>query len=165
MNPPLRLILHNIRSLHNVGQILRTADGSAVEQVIMTGYSPYPRQPDDTRAGYIICRIMQGLAKTALGAELTVPIYHFDDLAEAIDHQHKHNYEVVALEQAETATNLLEARLTSPTALILGNEVDGISPEELKLVDQIWQIPMRGQKESLNVASAAAVACYHLIKS
>lgn len=164
MTRPLRLILHNIRSLHNIGQILRTADGSGVEAVILTGFTPYPRQSDDARPGYIVDRVMAGLAKTALGAELTMPTQYFETLAEGIECQHKNNYEVVALEQAETATNLLDTRLEAPTALILGNEVTGLTAAELALAAHIWQIPMRGHKESLNVGSAAAVACYQLLR-
>lgn len=164
MTRPLRLILHNIRSLHNVGQILRTADGSGVEAVIMTGFTPYPRQSSDDRPGYIVDRVMAGLAKTALGAEQTVQCHYFDTLAEAVNRQHKNNYAIAALEQAENATNLLDTRLEAPTALILGNEVDGLTKPEIALADHIWEIPMRGHKESLNVASAAAVACYQLLR-
>jgi 23S rRNA (guanosine2251-2'-O)-methyltransferase len=159
---PLALVLPDIRSAQNVGAMLRTADAAGVALVVTCGYTPHIRVPGDPRPGHVVAAAERALAKTALGAETTVPQRHLDTLVEAVGYLHKHNYNVVALEQAETAADLFTADLAGPTALVVGNEVTGLTAPDLALCDQVVELPMLGHKESLNVAVAAGVALYQL---
>lgn len=152
--PALNLILHNIRSAHNVGAIFRTADGAGVSKIWLTGYTPAPLDQFKRPNGEI--------AKTALGAEKTVAWDKREDVSELINELKKEDVQIWALEQNEKSVNYREAKLTGQTALTVGNEVEGIEGEVLSKCDQILEIPMRGQKESLNVAVATGVALYHL---
>ncbi len=160
---PLFLIAHNVRSAHNVGSMLRTADAFKVSRVLCTGYTPYPRLENDTRLGYEIEKLTGHITKTALGAEKTVPCAHYDSLDKAIKHL-RGNYKlhIYALEQSAKSTRLSQARFHFPAVLIVGNEVDGLSAGELTLADSILEIPMLGSKESLNVSVAAGIALHEM---
>ncbi len=162
MLTPLVLVLPNIRSAWNVGAILRTADAADVKLVITCGYTPHPGQADDPRPAHVVSAHEKMIAKTALGAERTVPLQHFDQLADAIGFLRRQHYMIAALEQAESSVNLFDFTLTGPLALIVGNEVSGLNQAELTTCDHILELPMLGRKESLNVAVGASIALYQL---
>lgn len=159
----LVLILDNLRSAHNVGAILRTADATGVKRVIMIGITPYPRVLADQRDPVIIKRNTRAIAKTALGAELTLTTEHVDDIHDAIAICRAEKRTLYGLEQAPGAANLLTTELAQPAALIVGSEVDGISQSVLAVCDLVLQIPQCGEKESLNAAVAASIAMYRFV--
>lgn len=161
MNAPLVIILQNVRSAHNVGSIFRTADAVGAA-VWTTGITPHPPTRHDSRPAHVADRALHLIAKTALGAESMVPHQHFAELAAAVAAARSSHYTISALEQAEDAIGLFEHKTTSPTALIVGPEVGGLTAPELALCDIILEIPMLGAKESLNVAVAAGIVLYAL---
>jgi rRNA methylases len=155
------LIVHSLRSAHNVGSLLRTADGLDVEQVYLTGYTPYPSSSDDKRLPHLAAKIDKQIAKTALGAEKFVDWRHEDNIEPLITKLKKNDFMVVALEQTSGSVKLPDYKPPEKIAIIVGREVEGIEPDVLALCDQTIEIPMLGQKESYNVAVAAAMALYH----
>ncbi len=156
------LIAHNLRSAHNVGSLLRTAEGLSVETVYLSGYTPYPKLKNDERLPYLVTRIDKQIAKTALGAEKSVGWSHEQDIEALIVRLKDEDFVIAALEQTPGSIKLPDYAPPQKIAVIVGREVEGIEPEVLKLSDQVIEIPMLGQKESLNVAQAAAMALYHL---
>lgn len=162
MKRQLVLIAHNVRSCHNVGSLLRTADGLGVNKVYLTGYTPYPTQKGDKRLPHLSAKIQKQIDKTALGADKTVEWEHQSDIFALIKDLKRQEYTLTALEQADNSIALNQYKPESKTALIVGREVEGIEPEVLEIVDKILEIPMFGQKESFNVAQAAAMALYKL---
>jgi len=153
MSPLHYVILHNVRSAHNVGAIFRTADAAGVNKIFLTGYTPAPID----RFG----RGRKDIAKTALGAENTVPWESVAGIHDIIARLRRDGVCVVAVEQDSRAIPCGEWRAPERTALIFGNEVDGLPEDVLADADEIIYLPMRGKKESLNVAVAAGVALYH----
>lgn len=145
------VICDNIRSLENVGSIFRTSDALGVDKIYLCGITGQP--PQDK------------IAKTALGAEKTVPFEYQKQIGRLIDKLKKEGVQIVALEQDKNAIIYTELRPEFPLALIMGNEVDGISKKILKKTDKIIVLPMRGKKESLNVSVAFGVAGYEIIKN
>ena len=141
------LILHNIRSVYNVGAIFRTADAARVSKIFLTGYTPDPAQ------------------KTALGAEKYMPWQKMSDIGGLTEELNGKKVQIVALEHSEESIDDRKFRPRFPIALILGNEVRGISPALLKKCDKIIEIPMRGRKESLNVAVSAGVALFRILEN
>ena len=156
------LIAHNLRSAHNVGSLLRTAEGLGISKVYLTGYTPYPALSVDSRLPYLRQKQTKQIHKTALGAEILLSIDHKDDVISLLNSLKKAGYQVCALEQAPTSTALHSFKPQPKLALLVGREVEGIEPEILAEVDNILEIPMRGQKESFNVTEAAAMALYYL---
>lgn len=156
------LIAHDIRSAHNVGSLLRTAEGLGVKHVYLTGYTPYPQATKDTRLPHLAQKLHKSIQKTALGAEVTQPWSHEANLQEVLEALQKDGFTCVALEQSPKAQQLPDWSAPSKVALLLGREVEGIEPEILAQMDQIVEIPMFGQKESFNVVQAGAMALYHL---
>ena len=155
------LIAHDIRSTHNVGSLLRTAEGLGAARVWLTGYTPYPAAPDDDRLPHLAQKIDAQIRKTALGAEATQPWNHADDIDEVLDKLTTEGYVLAALEQTNQAVHLPYFKPPDKLAILLGREVDGISPELLKRCSVHLEIPMFGQKESFNVVQAAAICLYH----
>ena len=149
----IAILLHDIRSIHNVGSIFRTADGLGVAKIYLSGYSPLPVD----RFG----RKRSDLAKVALGAEDTVPWEQVESPTRLIERLKKENYKIVALEQSENSVDYTkvgdDTTGNKKTLVIFGNEVGGVSKEILDLADVIAEIPMRGEKESLNVSVAAGI--------
>jgi len=142
------LILHNIRSAYNVGSIFRTADAAGVAKVFVCGYSP---PPNDKK-----------VAKTALGAEKTVPWEHYRQTWRLLEKLKKEGVQIIALEQTKKSVDYRQFEPKFPLALVVGNEVKGLSQKILARADKIIAIPMYGKKESLNVAVAAGIAIYKL---
>lgn len=151
---PLYVILHNIRSAYNVGAILRTADGAGVTKVYLCGYTPAPVD----RFG----RKRTDIAKAALGAEESVVWEHASDTGIIIEQLQKEGVRVVAVEQDLRAVSYTSLTLDQPTALVLGEEVHGLTGDIIDQCDAVVEIPMRGTKESLNVSVAAGVVLYQL---
>lgn len=158
----IRLIIHDIRSCHNVGSLLRTADGFGIDTVYLTGYTPYPATTNDTRLPHIAQKLTRQIAKTALGAEHTVSWQQSDSIEEVVRTLRAEGYQIVALEQDASAISLPTYTPPERVALLLGREVEGVAAELLRQTDTIVEIPMFGDKESFNVAQAAAIALYHL---
>jgi 23S rRNA (guanosine2251-2'-O)-methyltransferase len=155
------IIAHNIRSCHNIGSLFRTAEGLGIRRIWLTGYSPYPKTPNDNRLPYICSKLTRQINKTALGAHEMLDWQQSDDINKAITALKKSGYKVIALEQSTTALNLPDYQPPNKVAILLGNEVHGIEKSLLNKCDQIVQIPMSGQKESFNVVEAATMAMYH----
>lgn len=148
------VILHNIRSTHNVGSIFRTADAAGVSKLYLTGYTPTPVD----RFG----RLRADIAKTALGAETTVPWEYAKNLPRVVGRLKKEGVKIVAIEQSETAKDYRHARFSGPVVFIFGNEVRGLSKSALRQCDCVLEIPMRGVKESLNVSVAAGIMLFNI---
>lgn len=157
------LLAHDIRSCHNVGSLLRTADGFGVEHVYLTGYTPYPPLPSgDPRLPHLAAKIGRQINKTALGAESSISWTQQDDILPLLAKLKTAGYVLAALEQDEGSISLPEYHAPTKVALLLGREVEGIEQELLKQVDVTLEIPMFGTKESFNVVQAAAAALYQL---
>ncbi len=158
----LIVILYNIRSTYNVGAIFRTCDGLGINEVIITGYTPFfdkglPHEQEKLR---------KQIHKTALGAEELIKWRRIDDIVEAINYCRAQNCQIVALEQGKGSLNLAGPRdYLEDTALILGEEVHGIPPEVLAHCDKLLEIRMCGKKESFNVSVAGGIALWELRKS
>jgi tRNA G18 (ribose-2'-O)-methylase SpoU len=160
MDRKIVLIAHNLRSCNNVGSLLRTADGLAIDCVYLTGYTPYPKMKNDTRLPHIRDRVDHKIHKTSLGAESTVKWHYSADIMEVIIKLRLEGHKIIALEQSDNSISLENYDSLPKLALIVGREVEGIEKEILENVDDIISIPMLGSKESFNVVQAAAMACY-----
>lgn len=157
----LVLIAHNIRSAHNVGALLRTCEGLGVEKLYLTGYTPYPVAPDDSRLPHIARKLDKQISKISLGAEKTMRWEYSEDIIEVLGNLKKDGFSIAGLEQHKESTPLSSFRSPEKLAILLGSEVTGIKHELLKMTDLILEIPMAGRKESFNVVEAAAMAMYH----
>ncbi len=155
------LVIHNLRSCYNVGALLRTADGTGVAKVYLTGYTPYPLTAKDNRLPYIAQKINHRIHKTALGAEQSMPWNYEADVFAIIDRLRMSGFTIAALEQHAAAIVLPEFRVPQKVAVIVGREVEGVEMDILSACDICLEIPMHGQKESFNVAAATAMALYH----
>ncbi len=156
------LVLHNIRSAHNVGSMFRTADGAGVSRIILSGYTPGPQDPRGKER--------QPFVKVSLGAEKIVPYSRAKVLSAALKKLKKEGCTIVALEQNKSSKSLFDyspAKDESASrrmAVVMGNEVRGINTQSLRHADHILHIPMQGKKESLNVGVAAGIALFTLLK-
>ncbi len=162
MNRQLVLIAHNLRSSHNVGSLLRTADGLGLERLFLTGYTPYPHKAGDKRLPHLAQKQHRQIHKAALGAEDTQKWQQIDSIGCLLLALKIMDYRIVALEQDADAVTFADIKPPVRVALIVGREVEGIEPVILDMADSILEIPMLGSKESFNVAQAAAMALYHL---
>lgn len=156
------MIAHNLRSCHNVGSLLRTAEGLGISHVYLTGYTPYPRKSNDDRLPHLAVKIHKQIQKTALGAEGTVDWSFEPDVAKLVADLKSQGMTVAALEQTSISQPLPNYQPPESIALLVGREVEGVEPEVLDLCDLHLEIPMFGQKESFNVTQAAAMALFHL---
>ncbi|RTK93735.1 TrmH family RNA methyltransferase [Candidatus Saccharibacteria bacterium] len=156
------VVAHNMRSTHNVGSLLRTAEGLAVEQVYLTGYTPYPVVAHDERLPHLTAKLDKQISKTALGAEQYVDWHQEADIHTVITHLRGEGYQIIGLEQTPTSMPLQTMQAPDKVALLLGREVEGLEQEVIDLCDVCVEIPMLGQKESYNVVQAAAMALYQL---
>jgi len=158
--PKIIVIAHNIRSAHNIGAIFRTAEGFGVSRIIISGYSPYPRTSNDTRLPHIAEKLTSQIHKTALGAENIVPfVYNNYPDFETL---HQEGYTIVGLEQDKRSVLLPEYTPPAKIALLLGEEVEGLTPDLRAICDDLIEIPMKGKKESFNVSVATGIALYGL---
>lgn len=152
------VIVHNLRSAHNVGSVFRTADGAGAEKLYLTGITPCPAR---SGAAYH-SRAEKALAKTALGAERTIPWEKKARLGPLLDRLESQGYALVALEQSPRSIDYRDFRPSPKTALILGNEVRGLDRSIVRRCTAVLEIPMRGTKNSLNVSVAFGIASYHI---
>ena len=149
------VVLDNIRSLYNTGSILRTADASGVERVVLCGITPRPDQGHRQR---------RAIAKTALGAEHSVAWEYQPDAAETLRRLATEGYQIAIVETSPDAVNLFEWTPRWPVCLVFGHEREGVSPDLTPQVHTVVRIPMLGDKRSLNVATAAGVVLYELLR-
>src|SRR5437868_2956751 len=120
--PSVVLIVHNVRSCYNVGALLRTAEGLGVEAVYLTGYTPYPSSPDDSRLPHLARKIDAQIHKTALGAERMIDWRHEEDIYKVITGVKAVDFKLAALEQAEGSITLSDFQPPDRLALIVGRE-------------------------------------------
>jgi 23S rRNA (guanosine2251-2'-O)-methyltransferase len=152
------VIAHNIRSTHNIGSIFRTCEGFGVSKIIISGYSPYPKLANDTRLPHIESKLTAQIHKTALGAETMVPFEYHEQ--PNLDYLKNQGFRIVGLEQDERSILLKNYQKPEKIALLIGEEVNGITDELLEQCDDLIEIPMVGKKESFNVSVATGIALY-----
>ena len=149
------LILHNIRSVHNVGAIFRTADAAGIDKIFLTGYTPTPVD----RFG----RARIDLQKTALGAEKSVLWKYEKKLPTLLKKLKSEDYKIVAIEQSKKSIDYKKIKGKGKIAILVGNEVTGLSPRILKQCNIVTEIKMLGKKESLNVSVATGIALFRIL--
>ncbi len=149
------IILHNIRSVHNVGAIFRTAEAAGVSKIFLTGYTPAPID----RFG----RWRKDIAKSALGAEKMLLWESRQNTASLLKNLKKEKFKIIAVEQSPKSVDYKKIRIKNKTAIIFGNEVTGLSPAVLRKCDVVAEIPMKGRKESLNVSVAAGIFLFRAL--
>lgn len=149
---PLVVVLDNVRSMYNVGSIFRTCDGFSVERLLLCGITARPPHKE--------------IAKTALGATESVDWQYYPDVVEAVKAVKAQGYLVYAVEQVDTSIKLNDFQLPSgeKVAIVLGNEVFGVSDEVLPLCDGALEIPQSGTKHSFNVSIAGGIVIWELWK-
>lgn len=147
---PLVMVLDNVRSLHNVGSVLRTADAFRIEAVYMCGITATPPSAE--------------IHKTALGAEDSVEWHYFADTLEVVHHLQKQGYVVLAVEQVEGSLKLDAFRFDPSRryALVMGNEVKGVRQDVVDQADQALEIPQYGTKHSMNVSVTAGIVMWEV---
>ena len=162
MTKKVAVLAHNIRSTHNIGSIFRTCEGFGMEELILSGYTPYPYSSKDNRLPHIARKIDNQINKTALGAQKMISWHKSEDPINEVKKYISRDYKVVALEQASGSIAINEFKNDSDILLILGEEVNGVSQELLDICDLIIEIPMKGSKESFNISVATGICLYHL---
>ena len=155
------VIAHNLRSSHNVGSLFRTCEGLDINELILSGYTPYPRSHNDNRLPHIISKLDAQIAKTALDAQHSINWRHIEDLEVKIKHLRSSGYLIYGLEQNKSSVDILATKPSEKMVIILGNELDGLDKATLSLCDHLIEIPMLGSKESFNVVQAAAMALFY----
>jgi 23S rRNA (guanosine2251-2'-O)-methyltransferase len=151
------VILDNIRSTFNVGSVFRTADALGVQEIVLGGTTPAPRD----RFG----RARADIAKVALGAEKSVPWRYAKSALSEVRKYKQDGYKIIVIEQAENSTDYKKVKLSKneKVVFIMGAEVDGVALEILESADIIAEIPMCGEKESLNISVAFGVALFRIL--
>jgi 23S rRNA (guanosine2251-2'-O)-methyltransferase len=150
LNLPAAVLLDNVRSMYNVGAFFRAADGVGLEKLCLGGITAHPPK--------------NAISKTALGAEETVSWEHDWDAVKMVERLRMDGFEIIAIETGLHAVDLFEWNPSFPVCVVFGNEVEGLRPELLELADTHVRIPMLGQKNSLNVATAGGVVLYELLR-
>jgi tRNA G18 (ribose-2'-O)-methylase SpoU len=147
---PIYVVLENIRSMYNVGAAFRTSDAARIQELFLCGYTAKPPRKE--------------IDKTALGAADTVPWRHFPNTMDAIRWLKDSGIQVAVLEHTDKSLNLMTSELEFPLALVVGNEVDGVTDEVVHAADLALEIPMHGMKQSLNAAVAYGVAVFQIVQ-
>lgn len=149
---PVIAVLDNIRSMHNVGSVFRSADAFLIEAIFLCGYTPQPPHRD--------------INKTALGATETVDWISFANTVEAVQELKNKGYKIYAIEQTEGSISLEKFSVNSneKIAVVFGNEVEGVNDEVLHLADGSIEIPQSGMKHSLNVSVAAGIVLWEIYR-
>jgi 23S rRNA (guanosine2251-2'-O)-methyltransferase len=166
MKSRLTLVIPNIRSAHNVGSLFRTADGAGFSKIYLCGYTPTPLD----RFGRV-GKAQKEIAKTSLGAEKTIAHEYLPTLKETIKKLKKEGFVIIGLEQDEKAIKIGLSKaensrfeklikISTGIALVVGEEVNGMTAADKKLMDHLIELPMYGEKESLNVSVAGGIAMY-----
>ena len=147
----LVVVMDNIRSMHNVGSVFRTADAFLISGICLCGFTPQPPHRD--------------IHKTALGATDSVDWLYYENTVDAVLALKARGYKVLAIEQTEGSIMLDEyVDKQMPTAFVFGNEVDGVSDEVIQVCDGVIEIPQWGMKHSLNISVAAAVVLWEFVR-
>ncbi len=146
---PIWVIAENIRSLFNVGSIFRTSDAARVRKLLLTGFTGRPPRNE--------------ISKTALGAEHSVPWAYAPRTVDVVEELKETGVKIVVLEHTDDSRDFKAVSYNFPLALVLGNEVDGVSDEVIAMADQAIEIPMFGVKQSLNVSVAYGIAVYEIL--
>ena len=147
---PAAVLLENVRSMYNVGAFFRAADGVGLEKLCLCGITAHPPK--------------RAISKTALGAEEVVAWEHDWDTVRMAEGLRCRGFEIAAIETSLQSVDLFEWQPKFPVCVAFGNEVEGLRPELLEIADTHVRIPMLGQKTSLNVATAAGVVLYELLR-
>lgn len=150
---PVVVVLDNIRSMHNVGSVFRTADAFLIEAICLCGYTPHPPRRD--------------IHKTALGATETVDWLYFPNTTDAVDALKQKGYKIFSVEQTVGSISLEKFDINSynKVAVVFGNEVEGVDSKVLELSDGCIEIPQFGMKHSLNISVAAGIVLWKLSES
>lgn len=148
----LKILLHDVRSMHNVGAAFRSADAFGIDEILISGFTPCPPRPE--------------ISKTAIGAEKHVDWQKIDDLKSGIMKLKDNGYKFVGLEQTTESVLLPDYKLpqNQNICLVFGNEVTGLEEELLPLIDDYVEIPQYGHKHSLNVSVTVGVALYAFLE-
>ncbi|MEJ5367171.1 MAG: RNA methyltransferase [Bryobacteraceae bacterium] len=147
---PVVVVLDNVRSMYNVGAFFRTCDAAGAQRLVLCGITARPPQP--------------GVAKTALGAERSVPWTYEVDTLVALRMYRARGFQLAAVETAPHSIDLFEWQPRWPVCVIFGNEVDGLSSDVISACDLSVRLPMHGVKNSLNVATAGGIVLYELLR-
>jgi len=148
---PISVVVHNVRSIYNVGSVFRTSDAARIERLYLTGYTGTPNHKD--------------LHKTALGAQDTVAWSNHDDVHAVLDQHRDAGYTLAALEQTNEPTPIAEVQLDQyPLCLVVGNEVQGVDDAIIHAMDLAFEVPQYGAKQSLNVSVAYGIAIFDLVR-
>lgn len=149
---PVVVILDNIRSMHNIGSVFRTADAFRIEKIYLCGITAKPPHKE--------------IRKTALGATESVNWEYIDDAIYLISKLKKENYNIISIEQTESSSNLMDFNINTDEkfVVIFGNEVDGVQQEIVNLSDFCIEIPQQGTKHSLNVSVCAGIVMWEFFK-
>ncbi len=148
---PISLLLNDIRSLHNVGAIFRIADGIRAEKIYLCGITGKPPS--------------RMITKTALGAEMSVPWEYRADAFEIANHLKENGTQLIVLEHTNSSISYAEAKPKAPVCLVIGNEVTGVDESLVSIADLAVEIPMLGEKNSLNASVAAGILAYRIAES
>ena len=150
---PVAVVLDNVRSMHNIGSIFRTADGFAVEQICLCGITAQPPHRE--------------IEKTALGATQSIVWKYYETTLGAVDELRKEGHMIIAIEQAENSTMLHEFKPVADKkyALIFGNEVNGVSDDVMTMIDTCIEIPQFGTKHSFNIVVSAGIVLWDFYRS
>ena len=145
---PVVVVLDNVRSMHNVGSVFRTADGFSIQKVVLCGITAQPPHRE--------------IEKTALGATQSIDWVHYDDTLTAINVLRQEGYKIIAIEQAENSImlNTYRPNQNEKYALIFGNEVNGVSDEAMQVIDECIEIPQFGTKHSFNIVISAGIVLW-----
>lgn len=155
MTRDVRILLHDIRSAHNVGSIFRTADAAGASTIYLSGYTPAPVD----RFG----RAVKEIAKVALGGERSVAWEKVASPARLITKLKKEGYQIIGIEQDKKSVDYKKILPAAEVLFIVGNEVGGISRGLLRRCDVVAEIPMKGEKESLNVGVSLGIALFRML--
>lgn len=144
----LKIMLHNVRSMHNVGAAFRSADAFGIDEILISGFTPHPPRPEIT--------------KTAIGAEKYVKWQKIESIEQILQHLKKDDYKIVGLEQMTDSVLIPDYPVPKDQkiCLIFGNEVTGVDEEIIPMIDDFVEIPQYGHKHSLNVSVTVGVALY-----
>lgn len=148
------VLLHNIRSSHNVGSIFRTCDALGVSKVYLSGYTPTPIDKFN--------KPRKDIAKVSLGAEKTIKWEYMKSPIKIINKLKNDKFQIVALEQSTGSVDYKKVKINYPVLFLVGNEVEGVPKNILSLCDIVAEIPLVGEKESLNVSVAFGVGLFRM---
>ncbi len=150
---PIMVILDNIRSMHNVGSVFRTADGFLLEGIMLCGFTPQPPHRD--------------IQKTALGATESVDWWYVQNTLDAVIDLKNKGYKVYAVEQAQGSISLenFSGMNNAPVALVFGNEVEGVASAVIAACDACIEIPQEGMKHSFNISVAAGIVLWEMVRT